>query len=152
MIKWLSLDFDQLTTKQLYDMLSLRAEVFVVEQAQAYQDVDYRDLKCRHILAYDGDTLAAHSRIFPVGGYFPSHACIGRVVVRPSFRGTGLGHTLIDKAIAESINLNGNVPITISAQLRLRHYYEQHGFVKSGTTYQEDNITHIHMTLNPNQL
>ncbi len=151
MIKWTNLDFDNLTTRQLYDILSLRAEVFVVEQEQAYQDVDYRDLKCRHIIGYDGNTLVAHCRIFPIGGYFPNQACIGRVVVKPSHRGTGIGHELIDRAIAESIEMNGYTPITISAQMRLRKYYEAHGFIKSGTTYQEDNITHIHMTLTPHK-
>ena len=145
-IKWLTIPFNELTTSQLYDMLSLRTEVFIIEQVATYQDADYRDQKCIHVLGYDGDTLVAHARVFPIGGYFED-GCIGRVVVKPSARGTGLGHVLIDKAIEAHNELNGKEnSITISAQLRLRDFYEAHGFEKSGTCYDEDNIPHIHMT------
>lgn len=145
-ITWKLSSFSELTTSELYDMLSLRAEVFVVEQAQAYQDVDYRDLKCHHVLGYDGDTLVATCRIFPIGGYFED-GCIGRVVVKPSYRSYGIGHTLLDKAIEAHNKINGKeYSITISAQHRLKRYYEEHGFRKSSASYQEDNIPHIHMT------
>ena len=143
---WYNKSFDELSARQVYDMLALRAEVFVVEQEQAYQDVDYRDVRCQHILGYEGDELVAHARVFAVGGYFKDEACIGRVVVKPSYRSTGMGHILVDKAIESSIALNGDAPIGISAQLRLRKFYEAHGFVKNGTTFTEDNIAHIHMT------
>lgn len=145
-ISWYALSFEQLTAQQVYDMLSLRAEVFVVEQAEAYLDVDYRDIKCHHILGYDGDALVAHCRVFPLGEYFED-GCIGRVVVKPFARGTGIGHELIEKGIELHNKINGaDTSITISAQLRLRSYYEAHGFIKSSTCYSEDNIPHIHMT------
>ena len=85
-IQWIIADFDQLSAQSVYDMLSLRAEVFVVEQEQPYQDVDYRDLRCRHVLGYDVATgiLACHCRVFRCGGYFDD-GCIGRVVVKPSY-------------------------------------------------------------------
>lgn len=145
-INWKSVPFTELSPIEIYDMLSLRAEVFVVEQAQAYQDADYRDLQCYHVLGYDGDTLVAHCRVFPLGGYFED-GCIGRVVVKPSHRQYGLGHILVDKAIETHNEINGKkASITISAQHRLKKFYEAHGFVKSSTSYQEDNIPHIHMT------
>lgn len=148
-IRWESLPFDSLTPRRIYDMLSLRAEVFVVEQQQPYQDVDYRDIDCYHILGYDGDTLVAHCRVFPTGAYF-ADGCIGRVVTRPSYRGSGIGHILIEKAIETHNSINGtHISITISAQLILRKFYESHGFIKSSTCYQEDNIPHIHMTRPP---
>lgn len=147
-IQWIIADFDQLSAQSVYDMLSLRAEVFVVEQEQPYQDVDYRDLRCRHVLGYDAATgiLACHCRVFRCGGYFDD-GCIGRVVVKPSYRGTGLGHLLVEKGIEVHNEMNGrDKSITISAQMRLHKFYEAHGFVKSSTTYQEDHITHFHMT------
>ncbi|MDD2961154.1 MAG: GNAT family N-acetyltransferase [Muribaculaceae bacterium] len=145
-ITWIEASFDRLSTTQLYDILSLRAEVFVVEQGQPYQDVDYRDKICTHVMGYCGSNIVAHCRVFPVGGYFDD-GCIGRVVVKPNQRGTGLGHELIEKGIATHNRINGtDKSITISAQLRLRHFYEMHGFIKSSTCYQEDNIPHIHMT------
>lgn len=145
-INWYTLFFNELTTGQLYDMLRLRAEVFVVEQKQPYLDVDDRDLICGHVLGYDGDTLVAYCRVFPTGAYFED-GCIGRVVVKPASRGTGLGHDLLLKGIEFHNKINGeNISITISAQLRLRNFYEEHGFIKTSTCYQEDNIPHIHMT------
>ncbi len=146
-IKWVALPFNELAPMQIYDMLSLRAEVFVVEQEQAYQDLDYRDMKCVHVLGYDLDgVLAAHCRVFPIGGYYDD-GCIGRVVVKPSHRGTGLGHVLIEKGLEAHYALNGDeASVSISAQLRLRDFYEAHGFLKASTCYQEDNIPHIKMT------
>ncbi|MEF9924282.1 MAG: GNAT family N-acetyltransferase [Muribaculaceae bacterium] len=145
-IDWYALPFEELTARQMYDMLGLRAEVFVLEQGEAYLDVDYRDLDCYHVLGYDGDTLVAHCRVFRLGGYF-ADGCIGRVVVKPNRRGGGLGHDLIEKGIELHDMINGaDKSITISAQLRLRNYYEAHGFKKSSTCYSEDNIPHIHMT------
>lgn len=148
-INWHKLYFNELTAKQLYDMLQLRAEVFVVEQKQPYLDVDDRDLVCGHVLGYDGDRLAAYCRVFPKGAYFED-GCIGRVVVKPASRGTGLGHDLLLKGIELHDEMNGkDVSVTISAQLRLRNFYEEHGFIKTSTCYQEDNIPHIHMTRYP---
>lgn len=148
-IDWHKLFFNELTTKHLYDLLRLRAEVFVVEQKQPYLDVDDWDLICGHVFGYDKDTLVAYCRVFPKGTYFED-GCIGRVVVKPTSRGTGLGHELLLKGIELHNEINGrNVPITISAQLRLRNFYEEHGFIKTSTCYQEDNIPHIRMTRYP---
>ena len=143
---WHKLSFTELSAKQIYDILQLRAEVFVVEQQQPYLDVDNRDLVCGHVLGYQGDTLTAYCRVFPKGSYFDD-GCVGRVVVKPSARGTGLGHNLLLKGIELHNEMNGeSTSITISAQLRLRNFYEEHGFIKTSTCYQDDNIPHIHMT------
>lgn len=138
--------FSELTTRQLYDILQLRSEVFVVEQDCVYQDIDGNDDKAYHVLFYDESTLVAYSRILPPGAYFDDLS-IGRVIVKETHRGQKLGHELMKKSIEFAISQFSKSLIKISAQQYLIKFYESHGFIISGEGYLEDGIPHISMTL-----
>lgn len=145
MSNWYSKKFEDLTPQELYAILQLRTEVFVVEQNCVFQDMDGKDVHCHHIMGWDGEKLIATSRIVPPGiAYeFPS---IGRVVTSPSARGQSAGRTLMNNSIEELIKLYGNSTIRIGAQLYLKKFYESFGFEQSGDVYDEDGIDHIQMT------
>ncbi|QLE03083.1 GNAT family N-acetyltransferase [Galbibacter sp. BG1] len=136
--------FDQLTKKELYEILQLRSEVFVVEQNCVYQDIDGKDNKALHVLGKHDGELVAYTRIFNAGDYFENPS-IGRVVVRKSERKYGLGHELM-RASIEATHVNyGKQNIEISAQRYLEKFYEAHGFIQKGKGYLEDGIPHIKM-------
>jgi ElaA protein len=145
---WTLKKFDQLTALELYAVLRLRSEVFVVEQNCVFQDMDNKDQKCYHLLGWKGDLLAAYTRLVPAGVSYPEHPSIGRVVTSPSVRGTGAGKLLMEKSIPETVSLFGNTPIRIGAQLYLKKFYESLGFIQTGDIYDEDGIDHIEMTRN----
>ncbi|RZK52877.1 MAG: GNAT family N-acetyltransferase [Pedobacter sp.] len=98
-LNWIYKSFDELTTSELYAILQLRSEVFVVEQNCVYLDVDGKDKKSFHLMAWQGDELVAYTRLVPPGVSF-SEASIGRVITSPKFRGLGIGITLLEKSIA----------------------------------------------------
>ncbi len=157
-INWRRVAFADLTPHQLYELLQLRTDVFVMEQACAFQDMDGYDHLAVHLLGTavpestgDGKSgpLIAYARLFPAGVKF-TEASIGRVITRHTVRGTGLGHVLIREAIASVETLWGKQPIRIGAQSRLTAYYRQHGFVEVGPAYLEDNIDHQDMLRTPN--
>jgi ElaA protein len=136
--------FNELSVADLYDVLQLRSEVFVVEQNCVYQDIDYKDSKALHVLGYYQNELTAYSRLFDAGNYF-EEASIGRVIVRQKFRKLHFGHELMRVSIeAIEDNFNQNA-ITISAQEYLKSFYESHGFVQTSEMYLEDDIPHIQM-------
>ncbi len=136
--------FHQLTTEQLYDLLQLRSEVFVVEQDCVYQDVDGKDQKALHIFGYKANELVAYTRIFKAGDYF-KEASIGRVVVRANARNFKYGYAIMNASI-EAINTNfKETEIRISAQTYLKRFYNQLGFHEEGAEYLEDGIPHITM-------
>jgi ElaA protein len=154
MITWYSKQFGDLTPLELYAILQLRTEVFVVEQNCVFQDMDGKDHYCHHIMGWNNDKIIATARIVPPGiTYgFPS---IGRVVTSPSVRGKNAGRELMNKSIDELTRLYGNSIIRIGAQLYLKKFYESFGFEQSGPVYDEDGIDHIQMTRsadNPSQL
>lgn len=136
--------FNELSTAELYDVLRLRSEVFVVEQNCVYQDIDGKDLPALHLLAYIDQVLVAYSRIFKPGDYFPE-ASIGRVVVDSRFRGKNYGYALMEKAIQCVAEEIGAVRIHISAQQYLQKFYESLGFAPDGHFYLEDGIPHLGM-------
>lgn len=136
--------FKELSLQELYDVLKLRIEVFVVEQNCVYQDIDSKDQKALHVLGYNGDDLAAYCRLFDAGNYF-DNASIGRVIVSPKYRDKKWGHDLMREAITGVATHFDKNQITISAQLYLKKFYESHGFVTTSETYLEDNIPHIQM-------
>ncbi len=103
-MEFLIKSFDELTKKELYDLLRLRAEVFVVEQDCVYQDVDNKDQKAHHILGYDQKELVAYTRLFKPGSYFDK-ASIGRVVVKESHRGSKLGYELMEASIKAIVSI-----------------------------------------------
>ncbi|MFO6419174.1 GNAT family N-acetyltransferase [Hylemonella sp. W303a] len=145
-VDWRALGFDALTVHQLYALLRLRSEIFVVEQRCAYLDPDGKDLhpQALHLLGYDGDTLAASARILPPGlGY--DGPSIGRVVVAATHRGTGLGHGLMREALNQLFLRWPGSEVQLGAQAHLADFYAAHGFSVASPVYDEDGIPHVTM-------
>ncbi len=134
----------QLTKDELYQILCLRAEVFVVEQDCAYQDVDNKDQKALHVLGYKKDELIAYTRIFKPNDYF-KYASIGRVVVALKERKHKYGYQLMEASINAIKNNFNETIIAISAQTYLKKFYNNLGFIQQGAAYLEDDIPHIFM-------
>lgn len=136
--------FSELSITELYDILQLRSEVFVVEQDCVYQDIDGKDAEALHVIGFKNDKIVAYTRCFEPGYYF-KEAAIGRVVVRQSERKFGFGHIIMeasDKAIKDNYNTSN---IKLSAQQYLIKFYESHGYKTTGDGYLEDGIPHIAM-------
>ncbi|MBQ0147879.1 MAG: GNAT family N-acetyltransferase [Flavobacteriaceae bacterium] len=137
--------FNELTAKELYQIIQLRNEVFVIEQDCIYQDADGKDLKCGHLWATINDEVVAYSRIVPKGISYENEPSIGRVVSRGKHRGLGLGKHLIANSIQVIENRCFTSSIRISAQLYLKKFYESFGFEQVSKEYLEDDIPHIEM-------
>jgi ElaA protein len=143
-IQWKIKPFEALTVNELYDLLKLRSEIFVVEQNCVYLDLDGKDKIALHLYGEFEGNIVAHARLFKAGISF-DNASIGRVVVDVSYRYRKLGHDLMREAIA-GIQLHfKESKITIGAQLYLKKFYESHGFVQISEMYLEDDIPHIDM-------
>lgn len=136
--------FQELSNEELYAILRLRAEVFVVEQNCPYLDMDNKDQKCHHLMVYDEDRLAAYCRILPAGVSY-DEISIGRVISAPSHRGTGVGKVVMQLGIRYCEELFGAGPIRIGAQVYAKPFYEALGFVAEGEEYLEDDIPHVEM-------
>jgi ElaA protein len=147
-IRWTLSAFDELKPHALYAVLQLRAEVFVVEQNCAFQDLDGADPLAMHLQGYVGDALVAYARCFAPGVKF-AESSIGRIVTRDGVRGTGIGHVLVECAMASVSGLWGRQAIRIGAQARLTRFYEGHGFHDAGVPYIEDGIDHLEMLWHP---
>ena len=145
-LNWVYKHFDQLTTTELYAILQLRSEVFVVEQNCVYQDVDGKDLKSTHLMAWHNDNLVAYTRLVPAGVSF-EEVSIGRVITSPFYRGLGIGITLLEKSIEQILATYQTNKIRIGAQLYLKKFYEGFGFIAEGDEFLEDGIPHIEMVL-----
>ena len=146
-LTWRFVEFGALTTGELYELLQVRSEVFVVEQACVFQDLDGADAQARHLLgqlAEGSGQLVAYARCFAAGIKF-AESSIGRVVTHGDVRGSGAGHVLLQKAVACVTQQWGPQPIRIGAQARLEAFYRQHGFEATGAPYLEDGIAHIEM-------
>jgi ElaA protein len=136
---------DQLAPRELYAVLRLRAEVFVVEQRCAYLDPDGRDEAALHVRALAHGTLLAYARVVPPGGHFASCAAIGRVVVAPAARGQGLGRAIVQAAMEAHFARAGVSELALAAQAHLQGLYGSLGFARRGETYDEDGIAHVDM-------
>lgn len=136
--------FDSLTVKELYAILKLRSEIFVVEQKCVFLDMDDKDLKCQHLMLYQNKELMAYARIVPAGLSFKEPS-IGRIVSSHAARGKGFGKQLVALAIENCQRLYGKKPIKIGAQLYLKTFYESFGFIVKGDEYLEDDILHVDM-------
>ncbi len=145
MIHWKCTKFDELTVEELYQILRLRNEVFVVEQNCPYQDCDEKDQASYHLCGWQHDGLKAYTRIIPPGICYINAASIGRVVTSSSMRAQSIGKQLMSRSLENLYRLFGNVPVTIGAQLYLKKFYENFCFVQNGKTYLEDGIPHITM-------
>ena len=145
-IEWVCKHHSDLGLEQLYAILKLRSEVFVVEQRCAYLDPDGQDLDgdtC-HLMGWDDDQLVAYLRLLDPesqGG----DVVIGRVLTAPAGRGKGLGHEMMEQALKQAQKRWPEVPIYLSAQAHLQGYYGRYGFVVAGEVYVEDGIPHIGM-------
>ncbi len=138
--------FDQLNTRELYEMLALRQQVFVVEQDCPYLDADGKDYNCLHVLGKDiKDQVIAHTRIVPPGISYEKYSSIGRVVISEAIRGSGIGKSLMLYSMQLTYEKYPLLPIKISAQVYLTKFYENLGFVVDGEAYLEDDIPHIAM-------
>lgn len=140
-LHWHDRAFDELTVTELYAIMALRAKVFVVEQAAAYQDLDGWDQVARHVWAEVDSKIVAYLRIVPAGTTF-DEVSIGRVITAAEARGLGLGRVLMRRGLA----IAGDVPMRIGAQSHLERFYNELGFVRASDEYIEDNIPHIEMT------
>lgn len=145
-IQWQCKPFAQLSVYELYEILRLRSDVFVVEQQCVFLDADNYDQDCFHFCGWIGKELAAYVRIVPPGLIY-THASIGRVTTSKTARKGGLGKMLMGKAITETKRLFDEQEILIGAQLYLKKFYENFGFVQCGEGYIEDGIPHIKMKL-----
>ena len=144
-LEWKIKRFNELSLDELYQLLQLRSEVFVVEQNCVYQDIDHKDAKAIHLIGQFENKIIAYARLFAAGDYFED-ASIGRVVVAQKNRAEKHGHKLMREAIAAVEAYFQTQKITISAQLYLQKFYESHGFVVVSDVYLEDDIEHIRMT------
>ncbi len=144
---WKIKTFNALSKQELYNILTLRVAVFVVEQSCPYQEVDGLDSKATHLFFQKEDTIIAYSRLFSPNQYYKGYTAIGRVVIPKSYRGKGLAHELLEQAIGYLSKEHPNVSIKIGAQSYLKKYYESHGFNQVAKPYIEDGIPHIHMLL-----
>ncbi len=145
-VNWICKSFNDLTSHELYAILQLRNEVFVVEQNCPYQDADNKDTGAFHFAGWSDNKLIAYTRLLPSGLSFPD-ASIGRVVTSPAARGAGIGRELMQRSIEQLYTLFGVVLIKIGAQLYLKKFYESLGFIQSSEMYLEDGIEHIEMIL-----
>jgi ElaA protein len=148
MTTWLLKPFTELTPGELYSMLQLRNEVFIVEQNCPYQDMDNKDLKGWHLMGIKENKLIAYSRLLAPGISY-SESSIGRIVSSPSVRKTGMGKKLMKESIEQIKTLFKTDTIRIGAQLYLKTFYESFGFIQDGDIYLEDNIPHIIMLRKP---
>ncbi len=138
------LNFNELDGHQLYQLLQLRSEVFVLEQACAYQDIDGEDATATHLMGWDQGVLVAYARMLPAKN---GHISIGRVVVKASHRHMKLGVQVMQRAIKWCQNHHPKRTIEISAQTYLTHFYQKLGFDNTGHFYLEDDIPHQTMVL-----
>ena len=145
-IDWICKHHSDLGKEQLYALLKLRSEVFVVEQKCAYPDLDGQDLEgdTYHLMGWEDDQLKAYLRLLDPqsqGG----DVVIGRVITAPQARGQGVGHEMMEQALKQAEKHWPQVPIYLSAQAQLQGYYGKYGFVVAGEEYLEDDIPHIGM-------
>lgn len=137
----------ELTRDELYAVMALRQEVFVVEQRCAYLDADGDDPKAAHLWAAGegGEYPIAYCRIFPAGVKYPE-ASIGRVASAGAARRTGAGRALMVEALRlMDRDAGATAVVRISAQAYLRRFYESFGFAVVSEPYLEDDIPHVEM-------
>jgi ElaA protein len=139
--------FNEFTTEELYEVLQLRSEIFVVEQNCVYQDIDLKDQKAIHVLGYFQNELVAYTRIFKPGDYF-QQASIGRVLVKESYRSRKWGYDIMEASIKAIEQDFLATTIKISAQQYLEKFYNNMGFLTVGEPYLEDGIPHVAMFRN----
>ena len=144
---WCIKSFQQLLVDELYQILQLRSEVFVVEQNCVFQDMDGKDAIALHLFGVIDNQIVAYTRLFKPGQYYDL-ASIGRVVVSPKYRALKLGHLLMKVSIDAIKTEFNQTQIKIGAQVYLQKFYESHRFQICGEVYLEDDIEHVIMQKN----
>lgn len=138
--------FDELNTTELYELLQLRSEIFVVEQDCVYQDLDGKDQKALHVIGFKKGKIVAYTRIFKAGDYL-NQASIGRVVVKEGERNHGYGLVIMKASVKAVEEEFGETTIALSAQTYLKRFYNSLGFHETGEEYLEDGIPHVMMRM-----
>ncbi len=148
MISWQLLPFNKLSTAQLYELIRLRVDVFVVEQTCPYPELDGKDNldNVQHLLGVSNGEIVACARLLPAGTTF-DNVSIGRIATKETARGNGLGHQLLKEALQQCESLWPGQTIDIGAQHHLQLFYQRHGFKPICAMYLEDGIPHIDMRL-----
>ena len=146
LIKWYCLPFAELSVDQLYALLKLRQDVFVLEQTCLYPDIDNKDKHCHHLLGYQEDNLVALLRIVPPGLSYDEPS-MGRVTTAREFRNAGIGRELVQQGVEVLCELYPGLSVKIGAQTYLKNFYASFGFEAVGDVYDEDGIPHIDMLL-----
>ena len=147
-LSWRIAAFDELTGREVHDLLSLRQAAFVVEQTCSFPEIDGRDPLARHVLGLRGGEIVACARLLPAGAKRTARS-IGRVATAREARGLGLGRAVMAQALAVLLAEDGGAPIELSAQAHLERFYASLGFRAFGAPYDEDGIAHIDMRLDP---
>lgn len=137
--------FNELDRLELYRIIQLRINVFIVEQNCPYPELDDKDLVSNHVMIWEGEELLAVTRLVPPGISYPNYASIGRVATHANYRGSGLGKLVMTESIKACEELFPGYNIKISAQAYLISFYEAFSFEKIGDEYLEDNIPHVAM-------
>lgn len=145
-MEWIIKKFHELNIEELYSILLLRSEVFVVEQNCVYQDIDEIDRKCIHVFLKDNDKIITYGRIIPKGIKYKDEYSLGRIVTKKEYRHKGYSNSLLEKML-NYIEITDDSPVVISAQYYIRKFYENVGFKKESDIYLEDDIEHIRMRL-----
>jgi len=140
--KWYK--FSELTVEQLYAVLVLRSDIFVVEQHCPYPDPDGKDIFALHLLGMEKDSLVAYIRLFPPTD-IENYIVFGRVVTARSARNKGYGKRLMQELLSYCDTNFPGISIKCSAQHYLKKFYEGFGFKVYGEMYEEDGIPHIAM-------
>ena len=143
-IEWVKKKWSEISLEELYSVLRLRSEVFVVEQDCVYQDIDNKDKIAIHLLGYINKELIAYSRLFNEGDYF-KETSFGRAIIKKEKRGQGYGDELVKESLKTIKNYYGNKKVKISAQAHLKSFYSKHAFIAKGKEYLEDGIPHVSM-------
>lgn len=143
---WRFKTFNELSPQELYKIMQLRIQVFIIEQKCIFQDADNKDEGCLHLMGFDNENLVAYTRLVPPG-YIYEQASIGRVVTSPLYRDKGIGKELMQRSIETCRQQFGDGSIKIGAQYYLLQFYSSFGFKVISDIYLEDGIEHVYMIL-----
>ncbi len=149
-MNWNWYSFNELSNHQLYDLLQLRQDVFIIEQDCIYPDLDGLDFNCLHLLGYQDEQLIAYLRLIPAEFHPSKNTAFGRIISKSKNRGAGIGKLMVESAINYSKEHYPRKNIQLSAQQHLQEFYQKFGFISFGEAYDEDGIMHIDMLLNVN--
>ena len=143
-LQWSWKSFEQITKEELYEVLSFRQSIFVVEQKSWYQDADGLDNISLHLLLKENAFLVGYLRLIPPGKKYDTPS-IGRIAIKENLRGNAIGSELVKRGIKKSSETYLTDSVTISAQNYLTKFYQNHGFTIQGEVYDEDGIPHVKM-------